>query len=343
MGKVTRIKYFTQDKLDKINPENLKKYQKYLRSNVLKNKDVEDTTYKVYENNFKQFLVYLSEEWNNIDLYSEEFTEDAIDIIEGYMDFCQSLLMNHKKTINNKISAISSFYLWSVKRKYIKYHPFSSLDRMKGSQDEKIRESYFLNEEQINQIKEALKDETKYDFQDKLIFNIAIDSANRTGALSKLTITSFNSDECIFENIREKRGKIVDVIVEEQTRDMVEEWLELRQKEMDGLEIDSIFITKYGDKYQPMSKETLSRRLKQVGKIVGIDDFYPHCTRKTKLNLIVEQTGDITLAQQYGNHSDCSTTQKAYVKKKSKSELRSQIRDAIKIKELEKQKLIDNQ
>lgn len=44
---VTRVKYFTKDKEKFINPDNLKKYKKYLQSNIIKNQDVKDTTYNI--------------------------------------------------------------------------------------------------------------------------------------------------------------------------------------------------------------------------------------------------------------------------------------------------------
>lgn len=340
MAKINRVKYFTKERIAKINPNNIKKYDKYLNSNILKNRDVEDTTYLVYQSNFRQFLVYLSEEWDNIDLYSDEFMENAIDIMEGFMSFCQVTLLNHKKAINNKCSAISSFYHWSVKRKLIKFHPFDrQLDRMKNSNEEKIRESYFLTNEQIETIKETLKDESKYTLQDRLLFSIAIDSANRVGALHRLTISSFDADDCVFTDIREKRSKLVDVAIEEDTRDLVEEWLAYRKENKDKLTCDSIFITLYGKEYRAMGKATISKKLGNMGSIVGIDDFYAHCTRKSRINLIVEETGDLTLAQQFASHESPDTTSRHYLKKKSKAETRKQIKDAMRIKQLEREKL----
>ena len=329
MGKVKRVKYFTKERVAKINPENIKKYEKYLRSNIIKNRDVEDTTYKVYKNNFNQFLVYLSEEWDNIDVYSEEFMEHAIDILEGFMAFCQDTLFNNKKAINNKLSAISSFYHWSVKRKLIKYHPFDKrLDRMKGANDERIINSYFLTEEQINTIKDEMsKEDSMYDIQDRILFNLAIDSANRIGALSKLTLSTLDLDECVFTDIREKRGYKVEVVFEEETRDIIEEWLSYRKENMDGLEVDNLFISKYKGEYRAMSKGNLQNRMKKIGKIIGIDDFHAHCTRKTKANLITEITGDITLASEFLNHKSIETTRSSYIKAKSKTETRNKIRE----------------
>lgn len=114
MGKITKIRYFTKEKKDKINPENIAKYNKYLKSNIIKNKDVKDTTFKIYSSNFTQFLVYLSEEWKNIDLYDDKLFENAVDIMEGFISFCVETLKNNKKTINNKIAAVSSFYLSNI-------------------------------------------------------------------------------------------------------------------------------------------------------------------------------------------------------------------------------------
>lgn len=332
MGKITKVKYFTKEKKDKINPGNIKKYDKYLKSNIIKNKEVENTTFKVYKSNFYQFLVYLSEEWDNLDLYSEEFMDEAVDILEGFMAFCQDTLMNNKKAINNKLASISSFYHWSVKRKLIKYHPFDKqLDRMKGANDEHIINSYFLTQEQVDIIKAELeKDDNKYDIQDKILFNLALDSANRIGALSSLTLSNMDLDECVFTDVREKRGYRVEVVFEEETRDMIEDWLNYRKENLDNLDIDSLFITKYGKEFKSMTKGTLQNRINKIGKIIGLEDFHAHCTRKTKANLVTEITGDITLASELLNHKSVETTRSAYIKKKSKTETRNKIRELMK-------------
>jgi len=326
LGKVKRVKYFTDEKKALINPENQKKYDKYLNSNIIKNRDVKDTTYKVYQNYMSHFLVYLAENWNNIDLYSEEFMEDAIDIMEGYISFLQDTLFNNKKVINTKISTVSSFYGWSLKRKYINRHPFDKqLDRMKGANEEKIISSYYLDEEQINLVTKTLKSDQKtYDIQDRLIWGIMIDSANRVGAISKLTLSSLDLDSMVFTDIREKRGYKVEVVFEEETKVLIEEWLEMR-KEMDNLEIDSFFITRYKGEYRPMTKSTIQERTKKIGYILGLDDFRSHCIRKTSLNQIYVQTGDLSLAAEMGNHKSVETTRQSYIKPQSKTEVREKI------------------
>lgn len=326
MGKVKHVKYFTKEKKSLISPENWKKYEKYLNSNIIKNRDVKDTTYKVYKNYMQQFLVYLAEHWDNIDLYSEEFQENAIDIMEGYISFLQEVLLNNKKVINTKISTVSSFFLWSLKRKYIDKHPFDKqLDRMKGANEEKIISSYYLDEDQIKLVTETLKEDTKkYDIQDRLIWGIMIDSANRVGAISKLTLSSLDLDNMVFTDIREKRGYHVEVVFEEDTKKIIEEWLEMR-KNMDNLTVDALFITKHKGSYRPMTKETIQARTKKIGEILGLDDFRSHCIRKTSLNRIYEETGDLSLAAEMANHKSVETTRQSYIRPQSKTEIREKI------------------
>ncbi|GMX64381.1 hypothetical protein Elgi_36500 [Paenibacillus elgii] len=324
-SKIVKIKYFTDEKKKLISPENKKLYEKYLNSNIIKNRDVKETTYKTYENYFTQFLVYLAEYWNNVGLYDEEFFESSVDIMESYMGFLQDTLKNNKKVINTKISAVSSFYLWSLKRKYINRHPFDKqLDRMKGANDEKIINSYFLDDEQIEKVYKGLLNEKKYDIQDRLLWEIMLSSANRVGAISRLSLTSLDLDNMMFTDIREKRGYRVEVAFSEEAKKLLEQWLECR-KELDDLTVDAIFITKYQNTYRPMTYGTIQERIRKIGEILGLDDFHCHCVRKTTLNSIYTKTGDMSLAAELANHKSIETTRQSYIKPQSKAEIRDKI------------------
>lgn len=338
MAKVIKIKYFTQEKIKLINPKNLEYYEKYLKSNILKNKEVKDTTYYTYETFMRHFLVFLAEEWDNVDLYSEEFFKDAIDIMESYMAFCQDTLQNNKKVINTKVSTVSSFYGWSVKRKLIDYHPFAGkIERMKGASDERITKDYFLTDEQVNTIAKELESNSKYDIQDRILFHLALDSGNRIGAISKLTLSALDLENGLFENIREKRGKRVEVVFDDKCKELIEQWLETR-KEMDNLTVDSLFMSRYDGMYKSMSRGTLQRRSTDIGKIVGIEDFHMHCFRKTSINNVMLLTNDIEMAKEHAGHKSTDTTL-IYVKPKSKTEIREKLKElkALKMKEIEKE------
>lgn len=330
MAKITKVNYFTPERKALINPVNIQLYEKYRKSNIIKNREVEETTYSTYNSNFTQFLVFLAEAWDNIELYSKEFFENAVDIIESYMAFCQDTLQNNKKTINNKIAAVSSFYLWSVKRRLIDFHPFDKrVDRMKGANEEHIINSYFLNDEQIEKIKMGLEDDKKFDIMDRLLFFIMLDSANRIGAIDKLKISNLDVENCMFTNIREKRGYRVEVPISDETLGLIQEWFEIRKAEKDNLEVDAIFISYYRKQYRQMDKSTLQSRIQKIGTIIGLDDFHAHCIRKTKLNDIYVKTGDLSLAAEYGNHKSTETTRASYIKPLSKTQVREKIKELI--------------
>lgn len=327
--KITKVKYFTKEKEKYINPDNWKKYKKYLQSNIIKNQDVKDTTYKRYEGLFRHFLMWLGEFYDDIDIYSDEFMENAVDIMEAYMLFCQETLLNHKKIINMKISAVSSFYIWSMKRGFVKYHPFDGkLDRMKKANEEQILNHYFLTDEQIAEIRKDLykTENNKWTIQDQLLFEVALFSANRLGALEKLTISSLNLDEMVFEGIREKEGYRVEVSFDETCKDMIETWLSMRKDNYDLLECDALFVHKYRDKWIPWSGGMIYERMKKFGEIINIPDFHTHCMRKTSINQIYEETGDLNLASQWANHRSSAVTQASYIRPASKSDLREKLK-----------------
>lgn len=342
MGRVTKINYCTPERKAKINPDNIKKYDKYLKSNIIKNPLAKESTYKAYQNYFTQFLVYLSEEWDNIDLYSEEFMEDAVDIMEGFMSFCQETLKNNKKIINTKVSSVSSFYLWSMRRKLVPFHPFDKkVERMKGANKEKIISTYFLTQYQCDAItKGIIENENKrYDFMDLLLWKIMLESANRIGAMARLNLSDLDLEEMCFHNVQEKEFYMVDVSFEEDTKQLIEQWLEMR-KEMDNLEIDAFWVVKYHGEWKQATKDTLQSRIKKMGNIIGLEDFRSHCVRKTSSNLLLTLGIDPSLVAKKLNHKDVSTTLNFYQKEKSSSEIRNEIKKQM--EELKKKKEEEN-
>lgn len=328
MSKIKRVRYFTKEKLELINPKNKKMYDRYLRSNINKNSEVENTTFKVYQNNMNHFMVYLAENWDNVEMTSDEFMEDALDIMDGYIDFCRNVLHNNKKTINNKLASVSSFYFWSAKRRDIKQHPFDGkLERMKGAQNEEIIASHYLEDHEIEAITEGLKDTSKYDIQDRLIWHIMLDSGNRVGAISKLNLKSLDIENMLFHDIREKIGYRVEVMFDEESRDLIEEWLKVRES-MDNLECEAFFITKHKGEWKAMDKATIQYRVKKMGEIIGLDDFRSHSIRKTSGNRLYKETGNMELASRHLNHKSIDTTKQSYIKKESKANFRDEVKQA---------------
>ena len=321
-GRGKTVKFATKARMVKVNPKNIAAYEQYIRSCSIKNKDVVSTTYRTYRSYFNIFLCYIMEYHDNFYILDEDFIEtEMVDVMEGFIAFLQEELGNHGKTINTKISAVSSFYLWATKRRKIKQHPFENrLERIANTQEEKVVSEYFLTREQVSEIEAELSlcenCASDYDWIDRVLWHIAFDSACRIGALEKLTMESLDLEKNSFMKIREKRGKIVSIPFTPETGEIIKKYIEYR-KEL-GVDCDAFFYARYKGQWQAMSKQSIHTRIKKMGYIIGLGDFRPHCIRKTRLNQVGEF--DINLAKTLANHESLDTTSRFYMKKKDQTE-----------------------
>jgi integrase/recombinase XerC len=300
--------------------ENWKIYKEYLNSCIARNEAVKNTTYRTYANSMKLFIKYLKKYEGNKYLLSKDTLKSTVSILEKYIRHCREIKGNNARTINNKITAISSFYIWAVKRGLIEVHPFrDKLDRLKVTDVEKRRKSYFLSSKEIVEIQVKMKLSKKYDLQDRIIFNLIIDTACRISALQSIKLENIDLENGIIAGIVEKEQKIVEFAIFEETIELIKEWLKCRKNSAEYL-----FVTKYRGIFKQMSKSTIRDRVRKIGKLVGIDNLYPHSLRKTSINLLAE-VGGIDLASEFANHSGVDVTKKHYIKKTTATERKSKL------------------
>ena len=285
-------------------------YKEYLNSCIVRNESVKNTTYRTYTNSMKQFIEYLLQYENDCYLLNKKNAKNLVRILERYIRYCRELKENNACTINNKITAISSFYIWAVKRELIEVHPFrDKLDRLKVTDLEKRRKSYYLSSKEVVEIQIKMKLSEKYDLQDQIIFNLIIDTACRISALQSIKLENIDLENGIIAGIVEKEQKIVEFAIFEETIKLIKEWLKCRKNSAEYL-----FVTKYRGIFKQMSKSTIRDRIRKIGKLIGIDNLYPHSLRKTSINLLAE-VGGIDLASEFANHSGVDVTRKHYIKK----------------------------
>jgi len=295
-------------------------YKEYLNSCIVRNESVKNTTYRTYANNMKQFIEYLQQYENNYYLLNKKKSKNMVGILERYIRHCREVKNNNARTINNKITAISSFYIWAVKRDLIAVHPFrDKLDRLKVTDLEKRRKSYYLSSKEIVEIQVKMKLSKKYDLQDRIIFNLIIDTACRISALQSIKLENIDLENGIIAGIVEKEQKIVEFAIFEETIELIKEWLKCRKNSAEYL-----FVTKYRGIFKQMSKSTIRDRVRKIGKLVGIDNLYPHSLRKTSINLLAE-VGGIDLASEFANHSGVDVTKKHYIRKTTAVEKKSKL------------------
>lgn len=308
--------------MDNVNRKNWEAYKMYLTSKAIANKETVNTTYKTYFNNVKLFFKYLKQYENNRYILSEDTQKKFVEIWERYVMLCISQ-GNNNQTIRNKRTAVSTFLDWCEKRDLIKFNPFRKIEQIKITESDKRRKSYFLTQKEIYEIQFVMKYKTKeFDIQDRLIFNLFLDSAVRISAGHSLKLTQLDLDNRCFKGVRHKEGYIKPVHFFEDTRAILITWI--REREKLGIELDWLFITKYNGKYKQMSKETIRARVKKMGKIVGIENYYPHSIRKTIINIIAG-TGTVSDAAMLAYHKDTKVTSEHYIKEKEEKEVKMRL------------------
>lgn len=224
-----------------ISQKNIDIYIKYLHSCAIKSKDTISTTYKTYFDNMKLFFQYLKEHEGNRYILSSDTQKNFTDIWERYCSYCL-LKGNNRRTIANKRTACSTFFEWCLKRRLIKVNPFIYIEKLKVTATDKVRESYFLTTKQIWEINHVMEKTPKeFDIQDRLLFNLFLDSGARISEIYNLTLEQLDLEDMVFTNVRCKEGYIESVIFFKDTKQLIKDWL--KERAVNGIESDFLFIT----------------------------------------------------------------------------------------------------
>ncbi len=302
---------------------NKKIYQEYLTSCLSAHAETEKTTYKTYKENMKKFLEWLHQEDRNRYLLSEDTLDKGTEIIEKYRNYLREI-GNSKRTIMNKTTAISTFYNWAVRRRKIKYHPFKErLEKLKFTDKDKVRKSYFLSTEKILKVRFYMQVENKkFDILDRLLWEIFVDSACRISAIQDLKISNLNLEKGYFSEVEEKEGYIVNAYFFEECKKILKEWL--KERERKGIDSGYLLVTRYKKKWNKMSQGAIRARVRKMGRIIGIEDLYPHSLRKTSVNLI-NNIGGINMASKHANHKGLQVTNEHYIAQESAEEVRNDL------------------
>lgn len=307
--KKQRVQYVTAAKKKQLNQESVDVYTRYIRGMLMRSEKISKTTYRTYKSYFYIFLCFLLDYYDNVYILDEYWIEEnMVQVMDHYAEFLKVELKNSANTVNTKISAVSSFYHWAVKRKEIAKHPFSGeLKRPKIHQDS-YKDYNILTPEEVETIKNELAlcntPLSVYNKLDQVIFHVAYDSACRAESLSQLTVQSLNMNAMKFKNIASIRGRIIDVPFSEETRDIIEEFLEMRNL----LEVDcnSMFYVRSGGSWKEMSKQSMYARIRKIGEIVGCDHLRPQDIRETRIEHIKNEKESLarTLMKETSNTTD---------------------------------------
>lgn len=188
-----------------------------------------------------------------------------------------------------------------------------------------VRESYFLSDEQIDEINSQLEKDIEnakgkakiQKIKKNLVWRVMLDSAGRRRAIVNIKVKNIDFERGLILDNYEKGGKIVDFVISDYTMELIKRFIEI-----ENLSGDNYLFHSYNDKNKPLAYNSLAIWVKEIGTIVNIPNFYPHSIRKTRINQICDKFG-LDIASSYANHKRTKVTKDHYVKPKTSIDLRN--------------------
>ena len=201
------------------------------------------TTIGVYINNILHFANFVTK--NNL---SEDFYRNITSSnIESYMISLETRDTNNgiKRTgddiLQARWSSLNTFFSWLVKRGYIKENPMVMVDRPKNNTEHKVT---FLNKSEIGRLFKAVEKNPNKTIatRDKALFSVAIATGLRASALTNINKDDINWEDG-FIKVIEKRQKVREIPIGQNTMSVLKEWIEVRDREFAELDTTAVFIS----------------------------------------------------------------------------------------------------
>ena len=296
-----RVYLYDKNKMEHINPETLKLFQKYQVDMSIR--DLSKNTVEQYNADLKQWFIFMYDRQFNLSVL--EATED--DITEYY--YWRKQQGNNVNRQKRVMASISAFYKFLRKKKIIKESPVEFIDRPKQGQP--IAVQTYLTKEQVQLMREKL--EEYGDIQLQVYAFMSLTTMARVHAISNLKWDQIDLEQRICENVLEKEGKIVELSFSEETKGYLEKLIEYR-KENNINDYGWLFVTPFVNADNPIQDSTLNSWCKRIGNLIGVPTLHPHDFRHSYATLLRNAGVSLEDVSTMLNHSGTDVTKKFYIK-----------------------------
>ena len=266
------------------------------------------TTINVYINNVLHFANFITKNKLTEDFYKYITSAD----IENYMISLETIKTKNgiKRTgddiLQARWSSLNTFFLWLVKRGYIKNNPMSVIDRPKNNVEHKVT---FLNKSEINKLFKAVEKNPIQimSARDKTLFSLAITTGLRANAL-----TNINKEDIDWENnvinVIEKRQKVRQIPIGDNIKNILKEWIIVRDKEFIDVNTSALFLSQ---KRNRLSPDAANDALKKYCQEAGIQKKITlHKLRASAATNLASAKVDIQTIGKILGHNSTNTTLK---------------------------------
>ena len=265
---------------------NLRSFLNYL----LVDKGLSNNTVKAYEADISSFFQWL----DNEDLKYKNLKEDHIN---QYISFLFQRKMR-SSSVNRKISSIKSFYIFLVKRNFIKNSPLNDLVTPK--QEKYLPES--MSEAEVDKLLNSPDVSNKIENRDKAMIEMLYATGMRISELVNLKITDVDMKRCVVK-VFGKGSKERLVPFGETALDSLRSYLNEREQSSSK----EIFLSNRGKK---MTRVAFWQRVKIYLIRENLkNSISPHTLRHAFATHLLNRGADLRSVQLLLGHSDLSTTQ----------------------------------
>ena len=265
---------------------NLRSFLNYL----LVDKGLSNNTVKAYEADISSFFQWL----DNKDLKYKNLQEDHIN---QYISFLFQRKMR-SSSVNRKISSIKSFYIFLVKRNFVKNSPLNDLVTPK--QEKYLPES--MSEAEVDKLLNSPDVANKIENRDKAMIEMLYATGMRISELVNLKITDVDMKRCVVK-VFGKGSKERLVPFGETALDSLRSYLNEREQSSSK----EIFLSNRGKK---MTRVAFWQRVKIYLIRENLkNSISPHTLRHAFATHLLNRGADLRSVQLLLGHSDLSTTQ----------------------------------